>query len=239
MKRIFFSFLIFLFLFFPKGVSASSLIKISKEGNLTVNVLSASDSLALGVPQKSFLEVKEVAGRGSLSQDIVLKKEGDKYNLYLGGSQALDVTNWSDSVVEIEEKEEAKKIDILVLNDKFLIKQAGILTDVSYPLKVMPKEKKLSVETPFGDKLLLVMPYDAALTALRSKVLGKVDKDKHFELVEENKDIVYKMSGYKILNFFGFYKMDYPVTVNVSASTGEVVLVDEPWWLKIAGLFLT
>lgn len=206
---------------------------------MTFNVLSASDSLALGVPQKSFLEVKEVAGRGSLSQDIVLKKEGDKYNLYLGGSQALDVTNWSDSVVEIEEKEEAKKIDILVLNDKFLIKQAGILTDVSYPLKVMPKEKKLSVETPLGDKLLLVMPYDAALTALRSKVLGKVDKDKHFELVEENKDIVYKMSGYKILNFFGFYKMDYPVTVNVSASTGEVVLVDEPWWLKIAGLFLT
>lgn len=236
-KLLFFS-LSFILLFYPKESLASSLVKIDKDGNLVVNVLSAEDSLALGLPQKNYLEVKEIAGRSPENNDVILKREDDKYNLYLGESRALDITNWRDSVVEIEEKEDAKKVDVLLSSGKFVIKQSGLLASVDYPLRFKPKEKELLVETPLGEKLVFVMPYEAALTALRSRVVSKVSKDSPFELVEENKDLIYRIKGAKTLNFFGFYQADFPVDVKISASTGEVVFVDEPWWLRLAGFFL-
>lgn len=237
--KVFFSVLFLVILFYPKEVLASSLIKVSEDGSLTVNILSIEDSLALGLPQKSFLEVKEIAGRTPDNQDIILKKEAsDKYSLYLGEKNAFDITNWRESVVEIEEKEETKKVDVLISEGKFLIKQSDLLASFDFSLKLRPKEKELLVETPFGDKLLFVMPYEAALTALRSRAVSKVKKDEPFELVEENKDLVYRIKGSKTLDFFGFYRFDFPVAVKVSASTGEITFVDEPWWLRLASFFM-
>lgn len=234
-----FSVLFLIILFYPKEIFASSLFKVNSDGSLTFNVLSSEDSLALGLPQKSSLEVKEVAGRTPDYQNIILKKEGSgKYSLYLGEKNALDITNWRDSVIEIEEKEETKKVDVLLSDGKFLLKQSDLLVSFDFSLKLRPKEKELLVETPFGDKLLFVMPYDAALITLRSRALSKVKKDEPFELVEENRDLVYQIKGSKTLDFFGFYKSDFPVVVKVSASTGEIVFVDEPWWLRLASFLM-
>ncbi|BCX14407.1 MAG: hypothetical protein KatS3mg088_090 [Patescibacteria group bacterium] len=236
---LFFLLLLLLSLVNPGSSLASSLVKIDKNGEVLVNVLSYESSLALGTPPKTFLEIKEVAGRQPVFSQIALREESGKYNLYLGEKDSMDVSNWRDSIVEIEENEENKKAEFLVNDGKFAIRQEGILADISYPIKLQPKERRVLIETPFGDKFLSILPYDAALIALRAKAVFEIDKSKPFELIEENKDLVYKISGNKVLNIFNVYRASFPVVAKVSASTGEVVLVDEPWWLKVIGVFLS
>lgn len=230
----------FLILFFlsQSSVFASSLVRIDSDGNLTVNVLSAQSQLALNLPTGSALEIKKVVNRMPEGAEIVLKREGEKYNLYFDENSSLDITNWKESVVQIEEKEENKKAEVVLENGEFALVQAGVKANIPFPIKINPKQKRFQVETPYGDKYLVVLPLEAALITLRSKSLSKLD-EAPFELAEENKDIVYRIFGKKTINIFNFYNLDTSIVAKVSASTGEVVAVEEPLWLKLLAIFLT
>ncbi len=227
-----------LFLSSSSSAFASSLVRIDSRGNITVNVLSAQSQLTLNLPAKDILEIKKVANRMPEGSEIVLKKEGEKYNLYFDENNPLDITNWKESVVQVEEKEENKKAEVVLENGEFALVQAGVKVNIPFPIKINPKQKKFQVETPYGDKYLAVLPLEAALISLRSKSLTKLDETP-FELTEENKDIIYRIFGKKTINIFNFYNLDTNVVAKVSASTGEVVAVEEPLWLKVLAVFLT
>jgi len=194
--------------------------------------------LALGVPQTKSLEVEKVAGQDSTGGEIILKEEGGKKSLYLGDKQPLDVTGWHDSLVEIEEKDEAKKADLVIKDGRFILQQGDLAVGLNFPIKIDPRQKKIMLETPFGDKFLAVMPYEAALVSLRAKAITQIDKSKPFDLVEEEKDLVYNISGERLLNILNIYELKVPVVAKVSASTGEVIWTNQPWWLRLAGFFL-
>ncbi len=237
MRKTAFLLSLILFLFSSPSVFASSLVRIDSNGNVVVNVLSAQSQLALDLPAGGILEIKRIANRMPKGSEIVLKKEGEKYNLYFGESGSLDITNWKESVVQMEEKEENKKAEVVLENGEFALVQAGIKANIPFPIKINPKQKRFQVETPYGDKYLAVLPLEAALISLRSKSLSKLDETP-LELTEENKDIVYRIFGKKTVNIFNFYSLDTNVVAKVSASTGEVVAVDEPLWLKVLSIFL-
>ncbi len=237
MRKLPFLLSLVLFLLSSSLVCASSLVQIDSDGNMIVNVLSAQSQLALDLPAGGVLEVKKIANRTLEESQIVLKKEGEKYNLYFGESSSLDITNWKESVVQIEEKEENKKAEVVLENGEFVLVQAGVKASIPFPIKISPRQKRFQVETPYGDKYLVVLPLEAALISLRSKSLSRLDETP-LELIEENKDIVYRIFGKKTINIFNFYNLDTNVVTKVSASTGEVVAVEEPLWLKILSVFL-
>lgn len=236
MRKAFLLLFLLFFLVFPSVLSAAPLLLIEENGDITVNVLSAQSQLALD-PTQSTLEIKRVAGKMPEGGDIVLKKEGTNYNIYFGESRPFDITNWKEAIIQIEEKEKDKQAEVVLDNGEFVLVQSGVRASIPFPIKINPKQKKFQIETPYGDKYLAVLPLEAALISLRSRSLSKLN-ELPFDLVEENKDLVYKIYGKRYINIFNFYTLDTDVVAKVSASTGEIIFVEEPLWLKVLTLFL-
>jgi len=234
MKRlVFIIVLVFCFFISVKDIDAS-LITIDKNGNLIWKILAYETPL--DVPQKN-LEVTNVGNAGSANKLISLNRDGGKVSLKVGDEKELDVSNLGSDLIEIEERGDIKKIEIGLQNDKFSIKEGGIIALSSFPINIDPVESRLSIVTSTGKKYLGIFPYEAVQVALRSKYISKINSV--FDITEEDKDISYAITGEKVINLFNIVKIGIPVTAKVSASTGEILFVDQPIWLKFIGFMFS
>jgi len=228
----FFVFLILL-LCFPKKAGASLLV-LKGSGEVVWNVL--SQEIALDTPKHSFIEVKKVADSDSpKTSQISLRKDEDKISLSVfSGNQEkeMDVSNWSDDLVEIEERPETQKVKIGLMDGQFLIIHKGIKAVTNLPITVDSRSASILLETPTGKKYLSIFPYEAVESVLRFKLINRIPDEK-IEINEEGKELVYKVSGEKVFRLFNFYEYAIPISYRVSASTGEILSFDVPGWLKI------
>ena len=216
---------------------------INEKGEVIWKVLSSTDSISLSIPERAQLEVIDVAASSETTGDakISLGKENGSISLSINssdGNRSLDVTNWQDDLIEVEERGETKKLAIRIVDGEFNIEQKGISVTTSYPININPEKNEISVQTPSGVRFLSVLPIEAAESALRAKVITRFT-DKKARLEEGNTgELVYVLSGEKVLNLFNI--MDYPVEVEASVSvlTGEIVHVDQPPWLVVLSYLL-
>lgn len=232
------------FLFFSVSDTRASLVTITKDGEVIVNVLSAEESIELEIPQKDYLAVKEIASE-SFSEDVSvsLGREGDKVSLNVStanGEKSLDVTNYSDNLIEIEERPAVRTLSISVLGDRFAIKQKGLIAHTSYEINVDPKNAGLTLSTPSGLRYLSVLPREAADVMFRSKLIDRISGDRIMVLEEEvGEELAYVVEGVKVINIFNILDYELPVKAKVSASTGQIAGIIEPGWLKfVAFLFV-
>lgn len=234
MRKIIYIISLFIFttLFIPKSAYAS-LVTISKDGEVIENVLADSDSTVLNVPKTSF-DVKKVA-EGDTNDNVYLTKNEGKISMVLSGGKTLDVTNWKEDLVEVEERGDTKKLNIFLENGLFNIKQGSIVATTEFPITINPKDNRFSLETPSGEKYLAILPDEAVNIALRAKTVTEVYQDK-IAISEENKDLCYVVAGKKNINLFNVYNLGVEVTAKISASTGEIVGTDEPVWMKVISL---
>jgi hypothetical protein len=235
-KLLLFLFSLFFLLVFAKPASAN-LLSIDKDGQIVWDVLGQEDAIGLAVPQSSDITLNKVAeSSGDTNSLVSLEKKDGKVSLLVnegGGRKSLDVTNWKDSVIEIEERPQVQKIQIAIAGDKFEIKNAGVSAVTSFPITVDPKTAKVSVTTQTGDKYISVFPREAAESALKSRVVDSL-KTNQIVLTEEGNELTYKVNGEKLLNLFNVYKYPVDVEAQVSAYTGEIVKTNAPIWLTIA-----
>jgi hypothetical protein len=232
MKKTIFVLSLAVFLILSAKEASASIILIDKNGEIVWKVLSSESSVALAVPKQSLL-VKDVADLGSADEEISLNRDEGKVSLRVG-EENLDVTNLGNDLVEIEERGETKRVEIGLQGDKFSIIEGGITVLTSLSININPTENRLSIVTSTGEKFLNILPFEAAQVALRSRYLTKIDQ-KTFDLTEENKDISYSIAGQRVINVFNLIKLDIPVQTKVSASTGEILTVEQPTWLKVLG----
>lgn len=238
MKKFLATSLLFILLFvaFPSPVEGS-LIVINNEGEVVVNVLSSQDALSLGIPKRDYLKVKDIAATSSFSPDarVSIKREGEKVSLNVG-EKTLDVTNWQEEIVEIEERVETQKISIALVDGKFKIEQDGVSALTDYTININPENKELSVSTPSGARFLSILPKGAAESVMRARVITKLNKDDYLELVEEEGgELSYLVSGQRVLALFNIFDLEIPVKAKVSALTGRIISVDQPVWLNLLG----
>lgn len=227
------------FVFTTQNVEAS-LVFIDKDGEVIIKVLSSEDSVELEIPQRDYLEVKDVVDEMPESNaKISLKKDGEEIKLNVStssGDKSLDVTNFRENVIEIEERAEAEKIFIGIEDGKFSIKQRGIVAQTDFEINIDPATAGLTLTTPSGLKFLSVLPRQAADSIFRSKLINKIPFGEKLEILElDGRDLAYVISGEKVVNVFNMFEYSIPVTIKVSASTGEILTIDEPSWLKIFG----
>lgn len=241
-KKISWGILLVISAFFVFARSASAaIVTVDKDGEVVWNVLSSSREIALTVPRPSSIEITEVVDQDVRVSDarLSLSKENDKVSLKLiEGSQQreLDVTHISEDIVEIEERGEVSKVVIGISGDQFTISQNNVTAKTHYPISVDPQNAEISVKTPSGSKYISILPADAVLSSLRSKVISVLQTDNTLTLTEkEGKELLYVISGQKNINVIEMIKFAVPVTAEVSASTGEIVFVEQPTWLKIFG----
>src|SRR3989344_3480571 len=182
------------------------------------------------------MEVKSVASNsGSNLSTISLTKLEDKISMEVSsGSETrnLELSNWEEDLVELEERPEVKNIKIGIVEDKFSIRQKRITALTDFPLTIDSESAKLTLATSTGDKYLSILPLDAVETLMKSKLMTNV-KDNRIEIVEEESDLQYKIAGEKVFNLFDLYNYPVGVTSHVSASTGEILSVDGPTWFKV------
>lgn len=241
MKKLLFATLFLsLFFIFPSWVNAE-LITITGEGEVVLNVLSYQDQLALGVPERQDLTINKLAADVSSDDNFIsLKKEEGKMFLSVGeGDNRLDVTNWNEDLVEIEEKADVKRIQISVKDERFAIEQDGVTALTEFPININPKENELSLTTDSGSIFLSVLPKEAAETALRSRFVTRISQN---EVEISQKDLgvlAYVIKGEKVIKLLNVVNYSVPVTTHVSTSTGEVLSVDQPTWLRIFGFLLS
>jgi hypothetical protein len=234
---VFFPILSFLFIFSTQA--NASIVVLQENGEVVINVLSYENDGLLEIPQSESLEIKDLA-MGTFSGDsaISLTKNGENYTLNIAsqtGEKSLNVTDFGEEIIEIEERPESKKLTISLSDGgMYELKQGDVLAYTSYDIEIEPNDAKIALSAPSGKRYISILPKDALLTAIRSKTISKVSESGTITLLEEDaKDIIYKIDGVKSINLANVYDWDIDVEAKVSASTGEIVSIKEPAWLKI------
>jgi len=232
------SFLIFFFI--PVQTVSASLVTVDPDGNIVVSVLAESDSVGLIIPKSEEMTVKDSLAPGSDSNSLLtLRKElnGVVLSVFgVNGEKTLEVTDYKDEVIRIEERPETVKLSILVNGSKFEIKQGGLVATTEYEITVDPKKARILLEAPSGQRFLSITPKEATQTLLRAKTLSTFDLKSGVTIVEDDDhSLTYRIEGVKSLDFFDFYEYPVEVTAYVSALTGEILTVDQPQWLDILG----
>lgn len=238
MKRIIVPILFFfLFLFSASDVSAS-LLTIKKDDQIILKVLGDQASIDLKESSSNF-DLKEVINKViDKDNQISLTKESGKIALKVGGEEEINVTNMEENLIEVEERPKVKKMTIKLKDGKFMIEQNGVSALTDRAINIDPSRNKFLIDTSDGRKFLTVFPYDAAQSILRTRILNQID-NAPFEITEKDNKVYYVINGEKVIKLLSFYDIKIPITAEVSASTGEVVSIDNPEWLKfISFLFV-
>ena len=230
-------------LIIPSASRASLLIK-TKTGMIYWNVLSREDELAFGLPKRESLEVTNVLENPILSSDskISLLRSSDKIILRVesnGVKKQIDVSNYGDEIVEIEERGEPQTIRISALPEGFSISQKGITAVTGYSISIEAERQELSVETGSGLHYISVFPFDAVANVVKANIINRLDPQGRVTLSEEDVgEISYVIEGERVIKLFNIFSFDVPVITKVSASTGQVLKVDQPIWLSFFGFIL-
>lgn len=207
---------------------------VNKDGDLVWKVLSAEDMIALKVPERE-IDVKEVATSDLEKNSLILLERKDE-KFYLND---LDVTDFEDDLVEIEERGKVKRIVIGVDQGLFTIEQNGVVASTEFPIIIDPKRNELALKTNSGSVFLSVLPIEAAESALRSRFISRLVNN-NVNLTEYKLGVLsYSINGEKVLDIFSLFDYRIPVTAHVSASTGEILSIDGPEWFKIFGFLFS
>lgn len=224
------------FLLLGTKTTKASILTVTKEGEVRWNVLSAEDDLSPENVDRSYIEVKKVAEvKPSDSAQILLSKEDDKVSLTLttdNRTRKMDVSGWSSDLIEIEERKDVQKVQVALDGDKFSIINNGIKAITDFPLVIDSETSEISLKTSLGENYLLVFPYEAVQSLIRTKLINRLP-GKTVNIIEEDGNLVYKISGLKVFHIFDFYEYEVPISSNVSATTGEILSLDAPGWLKV------
>lgn len=232
MRYFFLSFFIVLFVCLV-GDAKAQIIVVGKEGDLRWNVL--SDKIVLSDVKPSEVSITKIAElpKKTSNTSIELSKIGDSLNMVVASGdqkKTLEVTSFADKIVEIEERPAINKIEIFSKDGKFVISQNEARAFTYLPIFIDPKEARISLRTVYGDSNLAIFPHQAALVALRSKLLSLITNE--LEILSEGGNVFYKLLGEKHFSFYSLYTYKIPVTAYVSVSTGEIIKIDSPTWYK-------
>ena len=234
--------LVLLFSFLGTSEVEASILSVGVNGEITWKVLSEQDGMGLDIPTHSYIEVKKVGDdRVDPKSSIELSKSGEKISLYVfneNEKRQIEVTNTNFDLIEIEERPEVQKVNIGIDGDKFRLQQRGFIALTAFPIKIDPVTARLTVGTGSGDRYLSVLPYQAVQGVLRSKLISRVN-DNRLEIIEEERELQYHFSGEKVFNIFDLFEYSIPVSLKVSATTGETVSIEGPVWYKVVGFFLS
>ena len=149
------------------------------------------------------------------------------------------MTNYQDEIVEIEERPEVERFTISLSEGKFIIDQGGILAETYFTINIEPKTAELTLETPSGFRYLSILPREAVETILRAKTINRLKEGSKLIISEQNRELSYEIFGDRVIDVFNLVEYSVPVSSRVSASTGEILSVNQPTWLRILGFLFT
>ena len=153
-----------------------------------------------------------------------------------GQKKIVDVTNFTDDILEIEQPQENKKVTVSSANDKFIISQNNVLAQTSFPISINPNGKYVIVTTPTGNRYLGVFPSEAIDNLTKTKVIDQLQESVPLQLTEGPAgELEYEVSGEKLVKIFNLFDIKAPISLTVSALDGQLLDIEQPTWYKVFG----
>lgn len=223
MKKIIFtliSFIIFASLFAVPTKAA--FVQIDPQGKVVWQVLGYE------------IGVKSVALNETASSQIALTNNNGKVVL-----NGVDVTDLKGDLVDISARGDSNDIKIGQQDGKFVFYENGVSAATSYPITIDPIKNQLTLSTDSGQRILSILPYEAAISLIRAKMIDSVDNNRMNLVENTDGQLQYVINGTRNINLFNVAKIDAKVISTVSATDGKIMKVDEPQWLKFFGFLFT
>lgn len=235
------NFLVCFFLFLSVPSAHAALLTLNLEGQAVWNVLSFDSEFNPGIPNSRSLEVKNLAQTSTPSPDatIYLQPTGDRIQLTVESSEGkreADVTDYHQNIIEIEQISAPQTVNISSQGTDFLIQQNGISAQTAFPIQINAQRRELSLKTPSGLKYLSIFPHEAVENALKANLINRLENEGLIFLAEtERGELQYQISGLRVIEIFNLFHYSIPVMASISASTGQVLEVQQPIWFSVLG----
>ena len=150
-----------------------------------------------------------------------------------------NVTNSKEDLVEVEARADTNNLKISSVDNKFSIEENGITAQTHFPIIIDADKNTLSVTTKSGTRLISILPYEASTLLMRAKLINKVTNNAINLNENEGGQLQYQVSGIKNINLFNVATITANVNSTVSATSGEILKIDEPQWLKFFGFLFS
>lgn len=152
---------------------------------------------------------------------------------------------------EIEDRLDKNDIKVATEGAKLLVTRNNVGALSSFPLQLDLNTNKLIVSTPAGSKTLTTLPDQAVQNLLVANVISRLDPailqltaqqgdvtsvSGVIALGEKNGVLAYEIAGLRDFRLLGFIPITTPVTVFVSAETGQTVAQEQPLLSTIVDL---
>lgn len=217
------------FSFAFSSTAEAAFININSKGEIIWRVLGVDSEIPFVPP--SDIKIKSV-GENKNVQNSQVALNNENGRIILNG---IDVTNFKDTLIEIEARGDANDIKISQVDGRFVFEEKGVSANTDFPITIDPVKNELKLKTASGERIIKVWPYEAVLSLKRAKLVDKI-KDNKITLSENSKgELQYLITGEKSVNIFNVATVSAPIDSSVSVSNGEVLKMNEPYWLKFFG----
>lgn len=247
------------------GTSESSLTSSPSVSSPKVEEKDRGEEKKIEKPKREMKFEVEITNRGkgkATGQEIRIKTEEGKVKLRVGtesGATEMDVSELKEDIVRIKERVENQELRIRAKKGRLEIRQRGVGALTNFPLSISEETNELTVTTPSGVRVIKVLPQTAVQNILQSNIMDKVSSasalpeaekttedaefeeevEQEVELVEEKKEVAFKIKGEKNVRLLNFIPLEVPVTALVSAQTGETLQIERPWFLNFFGFLFS
>lgn len=169
---------------------------------------------------------------------VVKAKEDSGNEVELNGEDAIDQINKSLESDGIEVSQSG--------HNTLAIKRASVSAETVFPLSIDPITHELTITTPSGVKQVTVLPDQAVHALIESKLMTNVASQSSTDsaettqvatLTELNNQAVFEIQGVSQKHFFGLFPVGFAKTAFVSATTGQVVQLNESALNKLLEAF--
>lgn len=128
-----------------------------------------------------------------------------------------------------------QQLEVKAEGDHLTLAAQNIGAEAQFPLTFNKATGQLLVTTPNGQRVIRILPAQASNIARSAGIQNQIDK---IEIQTSsntgtNEDVVLKLTGRKTGKILGVFDVNQPVETEIGAQSGNVVNINEPFWLRL------
>ncbi len=128
-----------------------------------------------------------------------------------------------------------QELEIKAEGDHIKLEAKNIGAETQFPLIFNKVTGQLLVTTPNGQRAIRILPAQASNIARNAGIQNQIDK---IEIQTSSntsisEDVVLKLTGRKTGKILGVFDVNQPVETEIGAQSGNVVNINEPFWLRL------
>lgn len=196
------------------------------------------------------IETKDHQGTFTVTQSATLHVQAEN------GHIAVKAQEENGQITNLDEKDALEQINNSLKSDgvevspsahsMVVLKKAGVTAETAFPLSVDPIRHVLTITTPSGVKEVTVLPDQAVMSLLQTKLMtniasqGSTDSAEATQtttLTELNNNAVFEVNGIAQKKLLGIFPVGFAKTAFVSATTGQVMKINETGLNQFLELF--